>query len=258
MENQGTDWHKRRDFIIPILVGIMVGILPTAVPMNWIWMLVCWLVLGVCIVWLILIVFSSKTLRNGILIISGIMLIIGGFYRVQEQWLKDHPFKQAEKTIKAPPEIIIQSKEPTAKEIAEELAKISEPDVRLLGAVVVGVWTKKENIEGIFQGISLIVRVQNKGSRSGYVTGADIRGKIFLSYEEYWPLVRQKGDARPPDLIRSEFDMLKPYRKIIFRGMAYGPQKLSAYRAIRRIICQIHLRGARPHVGHCNVLRINL
>ena len=91
MQNQGTTWQKRRKVIILVALGIIAGFLPDAVPMNWVWVLVCWLVWGSCTIRLIFIVFSSKTLRNVALIIISITLAIGGLRRVGEQWLKDHP-----------------------------------------------------------------------------------------------------------------------------------------------------------------------
>jgi hypothetical protein len=91
MQDQSTTWHKKKWVIIPILLGIIVGFLPTVLPLNWAWILVCWMVWGSCTIWLILILSSSKTLRVVVLILTGITLVIGGLHRVEEQWLKDHP-----------------------------------------------------------------------------------------------------------------------------------------------------------------------
>jgi len=91
MQNQDTPWHKRRDVIIPIVLGTIAGLLPVAVPLHWVWTLVCWLVWGSCILWVISIVFSSKALRTILLILMSVTLAVGGLHRVGEQWLKDHP-----------------------------------------------------------------------------------------------------------------------------------------------------------------------
>ena len=90
METRDTAWHSRRELIVPILVGIIVGVLPAVLPMNWVGMLICSLILAICIIWLIRILVSSKRLRNVILVGATVLLILGVFYRVREQWIKDY------------------------------------------------------------------------------------------------------------------------------------------------------------------------
>jgi hypothetical protein len=92
MENQDTAWHKQRKYIVPILVGIILAILLTVVQMNWMWMAFCWLVVVVCVAWLIIVVFVSQTgLRNVVLAVVVVLLIIWGGYQVRNQWVKDYP-----------------------------------------------------------------------------------------------------------------------------------------------------------------------
>jgi hypothetical protein len=114
--NSDTTWYRRREIIIPILLGIIVAIVPWVWPMNFIVMLICWLILIGCIEWLIFILVSRKLLRKVILVAAAILLIIGGFYRVREQWTKDHPV-----LIKESPSIGEQPKQPPYKEEARRL-----------------------------------------------------------------------------------------------------------------------------------------
>ncbi len=120
MGDQGTTWHKRNWVIIPILLGIIVGFLPTTLPMNWVWMLVCWTVWGICTIWLVLIVSSSKILRIVVLILTSITLVIGGLHRIEERWLKDHPI--ATIVYRLPVNHLPERhKEPAADEAAQKL-----------------------------------------------------------------------------------------------------------------------------------------
>jgi hypothetical protein len=91
MENQDTALHARREFIIPVLIGIVVSFLPTVAPMNWLSMLIGWVVITSCVVWLTTITISSKLLRNVVLTGTIIACSLTGFYRVRDQWTKDYP-----------------------------------------------------------------------------------------------------------------------------------------------------------------------
>lgn len=93
MGNQDTAWHKRRELIIPILIGVIGTLIPVVLPMNWYVMGVCCLAVAICIVWLVVIIFPSSlrfTKWHKAVIIGAIILVsVGGFYRVKEQWVKD-------------------------------------------------------------------------------------------------------------------------------------------------------------------------
>lgn len=94
----------------------------------------------------------------------------------------------------------------------------SQPELNIIGVAPVAVWTKSQDIDAVTQGISLIIRVQNKDNKPVYVSGADIHGKVYLSYNEYWPICRQRGDTRPGGDIKSDFMSLKPYILISWVG----------------------------------------
>lgn len=93
----------------------------------------------------------------------------------------------------------------------------SQPELDIIGFAPVAVWTKHHDFEPL-QGISSIIRVQNKGNKPAYVIGADIHGKVYLSYDEYWPICRQRNDSRTGEDIKSEFMRLKPYILISWVG----------------------------------------
>jgi hypothetical protein len=113
MENQDTAWHRRKEFIVPILIGLIAAIVPVVIPMNWIAILICWLFLVACIIWLILVLVSTKRARIIILVGAAIPLIIAGIYRVREQWIKDYPTPIKEATSYP---IAERPKQPTDKE----------------------------------------------------------------------------------------------------------------------------------------------
>lgn len=117
MENRDAAWHSKRELIVPILFGVIAAIIPWVIPMDYIVMLICWLVLAGCIEWLIFILVSSKRMRFFVLIVVAILLIIGGFYRIREQWTKDHVVPIKEKTSHPVGE---QPKEPPYKEGARQ------------------------------------------------------------------------------------------------------------------------------------------
>jgi len=93
-----------------------------------------------------------------------------------------------------------------------------QPELDIIGFAPVAVWTKPKGVEAVRQGISSIIRVQNKGNKPAYVMGADIHGKVYLSFDEYWPICRQRGDTRPSEDIKSEFMGIKPYMRISWVG----------------------------------------
>lgn len=94
----------------------------------------------------------------------------------------------------------------------------SQSELNIIGFAPVGVWTKHQDTEQVFQGISSIIRVQNNDNKPAYITGADIHGKVYLSYDEYWPIYRQEGGTGTNEDIKSEFMNLKPYRLISWVG----------------------------------------
>lgn len=96
--------------------------------------------------------------------------------------------------------------------------RLIEPELKIIGIAPVAVWARNQNTETNFHGISLIVRVQNKGSKPAYLVGSDIHGKVYLSYDEYWPIYRQINDAGTNDEIKSDFNSRKPYRIISWVG----------------------------------------
>ncbi len=91
MQNQDTPWFKKGGVIIPVLLGTVAGFLPTAVHMNWSWMLFCWLAWGSSMLWLTFLIVSSKTLRKLSLIMMSFALLIVGLQRLEEKWQKDNP-----------------------------------------------------------------------------------------------------------------------------------------------------------------------
>jgi hypothetical protein len=94
--------------------------------------------------------------------------------------------------------------------------RCTKPDLNIIGAAPVAVWTKVG--VGTIYGVSLIVRLQNNGSKPAYVGGSTISGKIYLSYNDYWPLVRDAGDIRLGQEIKLEFMHRKPYYLVSWSG----------------------------------------
>ena len=95
--------------------------------------------------------------------------------------------------------------------------RFTKPDLNIIGAAPVAVWTKVEAATVLY-GVSLIVRLQNNGSKPAYVGGSTISGKIYLLHNDYWPLVRMSGDTRPGEEIKLEFRHRKPYYLVSWSG----------------------------------------
>ena len=90
--------------------------------------------------------------------------------------------------------------------------RFTKPDLNIIGAAPVAVWTKADpDSNQLLHGVSLIVRLQNNGSKPAYVGGATISGKIYLLYNEYWPVARMTGEAKPSKETELEFRHRKPY-----------------------------------------------
>ena len=109
--------------------------------------------------------------------------------------------------------------------------RFSKPDLKILGIAPVAVWERinininKETEQSIW-GVSLIARVKNTGNKPSYILGANISGKIYLSYDEYWPISRR---AKPNSIqaeIETQFNYLKPYRNISWVGWLADKQGL--------------------------------
>lgn len=97
--------------------------------------------------------------------------------------------------------------------------RLTKPDLDIIGAVPVAVYTCLDpNSNQEYYGVSLIVRLQNNGSKPAYVGGSTISGKIYLLYNEYSPLVRMAGDTRPNEEIELEFRHRKPYYLVSWSG----------------------------------------
>jgi len=145
MDSQNLSWHQRKEIIVPALVSVVIAILLVVLPMNWIVMLSCWVVLAICIVYLIIILLDHKLLRILILIVSIILISIEGFYRVQDQWFKDHPQKQimvppmpqlptvsgtpAVEPAEKPPKVKSQPKQPTTEK--QEILPVGKESTEL-------------------------------------------------------------------------------------------------------------------------------
>jgi hypothetical protein len=97
--------------------------------------------------------------------------------------------------------------------------RFTKPDLNIIGATPVGVWTtaNPDNRPALY-GVSLIVRLQNNGSKPAYVGGATISGKIYLSYSEYQSRTHMAGDAKPSEEIELEFRHRRPYYLISWSG----------------------------------------
>jgi hypothetical protein len=98
MENKEAPWHKHKPVVVPMLLGLIAALILVVWPMTWGFMLLCWLALAICGIWLICILFSKIT-RTVMVIIVTILLFFGGFNRVDEQWRKDHASAVARKTV---------------------------------------------------------------------------------------------------------------------------------------------------------------
>lgn len=97
--------------------------------------------------------------------------------------------------------------------------RFTEPDLDIIGAFPVAVYTYLDpDTNQEYYGVSLIVRLQNNGSKPAYVGGSTISGKIYLLYNDYWPLVRMAGDTRPGEEIKLEFGHRKPYYLVSWSG----------------------------------------
>ncbi len=98
------------------------------------------------------------------------------------------------------------------------LDRLNRPDIEVLGIAPIVVWQRIQDVEKSFYGISLIVKVKNIGSKPSCILGADLSGKIYLLYDEFWPAYRQNNLKCSPDEIKSKFKTLKPYRNISWVG----------------------------------------
>ena len=96
--------------------------------------------------------------------------------------------------------------------------RLSQPDLDIIGIAPVAVWTKTQGSEAVSHGISLIIRLQNKGNKPTYISGVDIHGKVYLSYDEYWPICRSNGYSGTSEDLKSDFMSLKPYFLISWVG----------------------------------------
>ena len=95
----------------------------------------------------------------------------------------------------------------------------TEPDLDIIGAFPVAVYTYLDpDTNQKYYGVSLIVRLYNDKSKPAYVGGSTISGKIYLLYNDYWPLVRMAGDTRPNEEIKLEFSHRKPYYLVSWSG----------------------------------------
>jgi hypothetical protein len=97
--------------------------------------------------------------------------------------------------------------------------RYTKPDLNIIGAAPVAVWTKVDpDSNQVLYGVSLIVQLQNNGSKPAYVGGSTISGKIYLSYSEYRSHAQMAGDAKPSEEIELEFRHRKPYYLISWSG----------------------------------------
>ena len=96
--------------------------------------------------------------------------------------------------------------------------RFDQPKLDIIGVAPVAVWTKHQDTDAILQGISLILRIQNKGNKPAYFTGADIYGKVYLSYDEYWPLRRGNNYTGTNEGLESDFKKSKPFYLISWVG----------------------------------------
>lgn len=96
--------------------------------------------------------------------------------------------------------------------------RLTQPELKIIGVAPIAVWARNQDTETNSHGISLIVRVQNKGSKPAYFVGSDIHGKAYLNYNEYWPICRQKNDCRTSDKLKLDFKSRRPYRFISWIG----------------------------------------
>lgn len=93
----------------------------------------------------------------------------------------------------------------------------SEPKLEIIGVAPIGVWSKGEDVDAVFKGISLIVRIQNTGNKPAYVVGTDIQGRVNIGFEDYMYRFRPKNDSDAV-AIEAEFERLKPYLLISWVG----------------------------------------
>jgi len=97
--------------------------------------------------------------------------------------------------------------------------RLSRPKIEVLGIAPIVVWQRpQDDIENTFYGISIIIKVKNIGTKQNCILGADLSGKIYLSYDEFWPIYRQNNPKSSPDEIKTKFNKLKPYRNISWVG----------------------------------------
>ncbi|OPY77994.1 MAG: hypothetical protein A4E64_00935 [Syntrophorhabdus sp. PtaU1.Bin058] len=138
MVKQDTSWFKRKDVIVPALVGIIVAILLVVWPMNWIVMIVYCLALSVCSIWLIFILIPSKKIRYFILIICIIFLIFIGINRTLDQRTKDHPQNMP-----------IPSEQPEAKQ--SEQQKLEADKTKIKSQIKIKIIKNKKIIKALSQ-----------------------------------------------------------------------------------------------------------
>ncbi len=96
--------------------------------------------------------------------------------------------------------------------------RFDQPELDIIGVAPVAVWTKLKNTDSVVKGISLILRVQNNSKKPTYLYGANINGKIYLSYDNYWPIRRQNEYSGTNEEMKSDFIKLKPYFLISWSG----------------------------------------
>jgi len=105
--------------------------------------------------------------------------------------------------------------------------RLSEPDLEIIGIAPIAVWQRiDKEIDKTIWGVSLIARVKNTGNKPSYILGANISGKIYLSYDEYWPIYRQIATKSDPKEIEKQFKDLRPYRMISWVGWLANKQGL--------------------------------
>jgi hypothetical protein len=75
---ESAPWHTRKDILVPLLLSIISGFLPTVWPKNSYLLAICWVFFSGCIICLIILLVPSKNLRKIILTITAIALFAGG------------------------------------------------------------------------------------------------------------------------------------------------------------------------------------
>ena len=105
--------------------------------------------------------------------------------------------------------------------------RLSRPDLEILGIAPIAVWKRPQhNLDQTVYGISLIAKVKNTGSKACYILGANISGKIYLSFDEFWPIYRRMNLNSSVDEIKTKYNVLKPYRNISWVGWLADKQGL--------------------------------